>query len=316
MFAHIAEAATPGLIALLAFSLLIAGLLKGVIGVGMPVVAFPLLSMLVDVQTAVMLLSVPLVVSNIPQALEGGLVTQTLWSLAPVLVGMVPGVWIGVAVLLNVDPAVAKTIAGAVVMLVAALTLLAPKLQIKQRLVVPVGLGAGFCGGLLGGIAALSGPLVFIFLLAKGLRGRAFTKEASMFLVVSSVLLALALTSSPRFDWHDVLISTLATAPVVAGTLVGQKVRDAVPADAFKKLVVLVVLLSGAQLVWSGMLRHEGSRDALTVRSQAPPAAQPAQTQKALAFPRGLLCSYRSSCRGDFRSSQIWQRPTLPSLET
>jgi len=258
MFGHLAEAATPGLITLVITSLLIAGLLKGVIGVGMPVVAFPLLSMLVDVQTAVMLLSVPLVVSNIPQALEGGRVLQALWSLAPVLVGMMPGVWIGVAVLLNVDPVVAKTIAGIVVVLVAALTLLAPELHIKQRLVLPVGLGAGFCGGLLGGIAALSGPLVFIFLLAKGLRGKAFTKEASMFLVVSSALLAAALMSSPRFSWHDVLISTLATAPVLAGTLVGQKVRDVVPADAFKKLVVLVVLLSGAQLVWSSLFAMRG----------------------------------------------------------
>ena len=258
MFSHIAETATPGLIALLAVSLLIAGLVKGVIGVGMPIVAFPLLSMLVDVQTAVMLLSVPLILSNIPQALEGGLVTQTLWSLAPVLVGMIPGVWIGVAILLNVDPAVAKIVAGTAVILVAALILLAPKLQINQQLVGPVGLSAGFCGGLLGGIAALSGPLVFIFLLAKGLRGRAFTKEASMFLVVSSVLLASALTSSHRFDWHDVLISTFATAPVVVGALVGRKVRDAVPADAFKKLVVLMVLLSGAQLVWNGMFTMRG----------------------------------------------------------
>jgi uncharacterized membrane protein YfcA len=253
MFAPIAGTATPGLIVLVAVSLLIAGLVKGVIGIGMPIVAFPLLSLLVDVQTAVMLLSVPLILSNIPQALEGGLVTQTLRNLAPVLAGMMPGVWIGVAVLLNVDPAVAKIAAGAGVILVAALTLLGPKLQIRQRLAGPVGLGAGFCGGLLGGIAALSGPLVFIFLLAKGLRGRAFTKEASTFLVVSSVLLASALTSSFRFDWGDVLISTLATAPVVAGTLVGRKVRDAVPADAFKKLVVLMVLLSGAQLVWSGI---------------------------------------------------------------
>jgi uncharacterized membrane protein YfcA len=253
MLAHIAETATPGLIALLTVSLVIAGLVKGVIGVAMPMVALPLLSMLVDVQTAVMLLSMPLVLSNIPQALEGGFVAQTLWSLAPVLAGMVPGVWIGVSVLLNVDPAVAKIVAGAGVILVAALILLAPKLKIKQRWLGPVGLGAGFVGGLLGGIAALSGPPVFIFLLAKGLSGRAFTKEASMFLVVSSVLLASALMSSQKFDWHDILISTLATAPVVAGMLVGQKVRDAVPAAAFKTLVVLAVLLSGAQLVWKGM---------------------------------------------------------------
>lgn len=253
MLAHVIGTATPGLIALLAVSLVIAGLVKGVIGVGMPVVAFPMLSMLVDVQTAVMLLSMPLVLSNIPQALEGGFVGQTLWSLAPVLVGMLPGLWIGVTVLLHVDPAAAKIAAGLSVILVAALHLLAPKLHIKQRMIGPVGLGAGFCGGLLGGIAALSGPLVFIFLLAKGLSGKAFTKEASMFLVVSSAMLASALTASQKFDGRDVVISTLATAPVVAGMLVGQKVRDAVPADAFKTLVVLVVLLSGAQLVWEGM---------------------------------------------------------------
>src|SRR6187455_981466 len=160
MLAHVIETATPGLIVLLVLSLVIAGLVKGMIGVGMPTVAFPMLSMLVDVQTSVMLLS-------IPQALEGGFVAQTLRSLAPVLVGMIPGVWIGVAVLLNVDPAVAKIVAGAVVIVVAALTLLAPKLEIKQRLIGPAGLSAGFCGGLLGGIAALSGSLVFIFLLAK-----------------------------------------------------------------------------------------------------------------------------------------------------
>jgi uncharacterized membrane protein YfcA len=237
MLADVLETATPGLVVLLAVSLVIAGLAKGVIGVGMPIVAFPMLSLLVDVPIAVMLLSVPLVLSNIPQALEGGFVRQTLWSLAPVLAGMIPGVWIGVTLLLNVDPGVAKIAAGASVILVAALILLAPKLQIKQRVVGPVGVGAGFCGGLLGGIAALSGPLVFIFLLAKGLRGKAFTKEASMFVAVSSVLLASVMTSSRQFDWHDVLISTLATAPVVAGMFVGQKLRDAVPADAFKKLL-------------------------------------------------------------------------------
>ena len=253
MFGHVIETATPALITLLVLVLVIAGALKGVIGVGMPIVAFPMLTMLVDVQTAVMLLSMPLVLSNIPQALEGGFVGQTLWCLAPVLVGMVPGTWIGVAILLNVDPAAAKIVAGASVILVAALSLLASKLQIKQRMIGPAGLGAGFCGGLLGGVAALSGPLVFIFLLAKGLSGRAFTKEASMFLVVSSVVLASALTSSRQFDWHYVLISALATVPVVAGMLVGQKLRDTVPADAFKKLIVLVVLLSGAQLVWKGM---------------------------------------------------------------
>jgi uncharacterized membrane protein YfcA len=131
MLAHVIEIATPGSILLLTVSLVIAGLVKGAIGVGMPTVAFPLLSMLVDVQTAVMLLSVPLILTNIPQALGGGFAAQTLWNLRPVLVGMIPGIWIGVAILLNADPAIAKIVAGVSVIFVAALTLLAPKLQIK-----------------------------------------------------------------------------------------------------------------------------------------------------------------------------------------
>ena len=68
---------------------------------------------------------------------------------------------------------------------------------------MPVGLGAGFAGGLLGGVAALTGPLVFTYLLAKGLHGKEFTKEASLFLVLSSALLAIFLASSSKFDWSD-----------------------------------------------------------------------------------------------------------------
>ena len=53
-------------------SLTVAGLLKGTIGVGMPVVALPLLSLFINVKSAAMLLSMPLIFSNLPQALEGG----------------------------------------------------------------------------------------------------------------------------------------------------------------------------------------------------------------------------------------------------
>ena len=120
--------------------------MKGVIGVGMPIIALPMLSMFIDVRESVMLLSVPLVLSNIPQALEGGEVLSCLTALLPVLAGMVPGIVIGVAVLLTIDSGTAKLIAGTVVIIIGALTLLAPKLEINGR--AP---GTGrFCVGLPG----------------------------------------------------------------------------------------------------------------------------------------------------------------------
>jgi uncharacterized protein len=59
------------IIAAVVCSLIVAGLLKGIIGVGMPVVALPLLSQFIDIKSAAMLLSMPLILSNLPQALEG-----------------------------------------------------------------------------------------------------------------------------------------------------------------------------------------------------------------------------------------------------
>ena len=43
------------IIAVVVCSLIVAGLLKGIIGVGMPVVALPLLSLFIDIKSAAML---------------------------------------------------------------------------------------------------------------------------------------------------------------------------------------------------------------------------------------------------------------------
>jgi hypothetical protein len=166
------------IVAAVVCSLIVAGFLKGIIGVGMPVVALPLLSLFIDIKSAAMLLSMPLILGNLPQALEGGKTGRCLMQSMPVILGMIPGLFFGVRVLLALDANTAKIIAGLVLMGISGVTLLAPKVQLQSRSVLLSGVTFGFFGGILGGIAAMPGPLVFVFLLAKGLRGKAFTKEA------------------------------------------------------------------------------------------------------------------------------------------
>jgi uncharacterized membrane protein YfcA len=249
MLLDIIESASPTILLMVVLSLTVAGLMKGIIGVGMPTVAIPLLSIFIDLKASVMLLSVPLVLSNIPQAMEGGETFKCFVRLVPVLLGMVPGIFLGVTALLTISPLAAKLFVGLVVMIAAALPLLAPQLRLKECLQTPVGVAAGFMGGALGGIAAMSGPMVFCFLLAKGLRGRDFTKEASLYLVLSAALLAVTLSSSSQYSGFDLAISTLALAPVAVGMLFGQRFRDRIPPEAFKATVLVIVLASGAGLM-------------------------------------------------------------------
>jgi uncharacterized membrane protein YfcA len=241
--------ASPTLLFALAASLVVAGTVKGTIGVGMPIVALPLLSAFVEVRAAVALLSLPLVLSNIPQAVENGAAVARLKRLFPVLIGMIPGIAAGVQVLATgADPRQANAAAGLALILAAVLMLAAPKLHVRTT-AIAAGVAVGFLGGLMGGVAAIPGPLVFAFLLAKGLRGNEFTGEASMFLVVSSLALAIGLAGTGGFDWRDALVSAAALIPVAIGMYLGQKVRDRIAPETFKRLVLLAVLVSGFELV-------------------------------------------------------------------
>jgi hypothetical protein len=239
---------------LLIVFLVAAGLIKGIIGIGMPIIALPLLSMFIDVRAAVMLLSMPLILSNIPQAIEGGETVACFMRLVPVLLGMMPGILLGVTVLVDGNPATTKMIAGSVIVLVAGLTLIAPRFQLRESLKTPVGVAAGFAGGALGGVAAMPGPLVFTYLVAKGLKGKEFTKEASLFLVISSALLAIFLSSSQIFSWSDLAISTSALIPVAIGMYFGQGLRDLIPTIFFKRAVLVIVVVSGLGLVYKGFV--------------------------------------------------------------
>lgn len=253
MLIHTLDVEPAGIIAAVIGCLIIAGLLKGIIGVGMPIVALPLLSLFMDIKSAAMLLSMPLIFSNVPQALEGGKTGRSLRHLMPVLLGMIPGLVLGVRILLALEADVARTVAGLVLMGVAGVTLRAPKLQLPPRWVLPAGVAFGFCGGILGGLAAMAGPLVFVFLLAKGLRGQAFTKEASLYLVLSSGVLAILLTASRQFSGLDVSVSAAATAPVVLGMYAGQQMRDRIAPETFKTLVLIAVIAAGADLLRHGV---------------------------------------------------------------
>src|SRR5258708_24265876 len=103
MLIHALHFEQARIIAAVVCSLIIAGLLKGIIGVGMPAVALPLLSLFIDVKSAAMLLSMPLILSHLPQALEAGKTGRCLMQLMPLILGTIPGLFLRLRALLALD---------------------------------------------------------------------------------------------------------------------------------------------------------------------------------------------------------------------
>jgi len=64
---------TPFLLFLCSLGLLAGSTVKGVVGIGMPLVAVPILTMLVNLKTAVTLTTVPVAAANLVQSFQSGL---------------------------------------------------------------------------------------------------------------------------------------------------------------------------------------------------------------------------------------------------
>ncbi len=251
---NVAQLTLTGGLALL-LALIAAGAAKGLIGVGMPVVAMPLVSHIIDLPAAVALLSIPLLLSNLRQAVEGGGTVVALRQLAPLLLGFCVGIVLGVKLLMSLDDAWLKPVVGCALLLAGLTVVAKPDLTLSptgERVVGPI---AGGLGGLFGGLAALSGPIVFVYLLASSRDKNLFVKHASLYLVFASAVLLLVMSSYAHITLADASISLVSVLPVMVGMALGAKMRPHVPIKLFRLLVLVVVFASAADLIVAPLLK-------------------------------------------------------------
>jgi hypothetical protein len=236
-------------------ALVLGGMVKGVVSIGVPLVAMPILSQFLPIKQAVLLLSMPIILGNIPQALEGGEMLATVRRIAAPLVGTVLGNIVGVTALISLAPHRAQAAAGIVLMVAALLLFVSPRLTLSPGFARPVGFVLGFGAAVMESIASVPGPLLAMYLIATGATGKAFTKQIAIILVVSIITLIAAFSGGAHASWTDLAISAAASIPVITGMLVVRPLRDKLPPAVFRTLVLLFVLAAAAQMIWkSGVL--------------------------------------------------------------
>ncbi|MBU6494076.1 MAG: sulfite exporter TauE/SafE family protein [Burkholderiales bacterium] len=238
----------PALLGIVA-ALLIGGMVKGVVSIGVPLVAMPILSHFLSVKQSVLLLSMPIILGNIPQALEGGKTWQATREIAAPLIGTVLGSVFGVTVLISLAPRHALAASGFVLIFAALLMLASPKLKFPPALEKPAGFVLGFGAAMMESMASVPGPLLAMYLIATGATGKVFTKRIAIILVVSIVTLIVVLGHGMHASGLDLLVSAAASIPVIAGIVLARPLRDKLPPLAFRVLVLLFVLGAAVQMV-------------------------------------------------------------------
>jgi uncharacterized membrane protein YfcA len=169
----------------------------------------------------------------------------------PFLIGGLAGVPLGIVLIAHADPGVFKLSIGV-------LLLIFPAALYFNRAAVAWSFGGrladgtiGFAGGILGGLAGLSGPLPILW---ASVRGWSKDERRGVFQTYNWTVLAaaLCLQAGTGFITSEVIwLALLASPATLFGAWLGTRTYHGLSDRNFSDVVLALLFLSGVGLVWS-----------------------------------------------------------------
>ena len=179
---------------------LLAGVVKGVIGLGLPTVSLAILTVAIDLPTAMVLLLVPSFVTNLWQACQGGQLVALLRRLWSFLLPAVLCIGIGGLALARVDFVLLSALLGALLVAYAALSLSGWQLQLSTGQQAWAGPASGAVNGLLTGMTGSFVVPGVMYLNAIGLSRDQLIQAMGLLFTLSTLALGLALGQHRLLD--------------------------------------------------------------------------------------------------------------------
>lgn len=235
---------------------LLAGLVKGVLGIGLPLITIPMLATTVGPITAMALLAVPTFAVNLVQAAQSGYMAgafRRFWTAFPLVI---IGVTISVSLLLTkLDRGPLMILVGVVVVLIALSQLVSFTVSIPQRAerwYTPL---VGIVSGLLGGATSFLGPLMVMYLIALRVEKDQFIGAIALFYMIAGIPFYIGLGLNGYFGWAEFWASCGAAVMIWLGVLVGQRLRARASSELFRKLILGLLVIIGVNMIRKGMMQ-------------------------------------------------------------
>ncbi len=241
----------PDLFALTAIgaTFLIAGGVKGVIGLGLPTVSLALLSVLFDLPSAMALLLVPSFVTNLWQGVVGGNGAAILRRIWPFLILATGTVWIGAIALRQVDLSLLSALLGVSLMVYAAANLAGMRIALTAAQDRWAGPLLGTVNGLLTGMTGSFVVPGVMYLQALGLPRDMLIQAMGILFTASTAALAVALQRNAFLSPELALLSLGAVPPAIIGMMAGQRLRRTLSEQLFRRVFFIALLILGAYII-------------------------------------------------------------------
>lgn len=223
--------------------------MKGAVGMGMPIVAMGLLTLVMPTVEAAALLVVPAFVTNIWQLAVGPGLKGIGRRLATMLAGILVGTVVGIQFMTGSGARWAPAVLGTLMAAYGLMALYAPRFSMPRRHESWASPLVGVVTGLLAGATGLFVVPMVPYLSALGLTKDELIQGLGLCFVVCAIALAAALLSQGQFSASLAGTSALALVPAALGMFIGQAVRDRLDAETFRRWFFYGLIALGAYMV-------------------------------------------------------------------
>ena len=237
----------------MAAAVLAAAFIKGAIGFGFPSLATPLLSLVVDVKTAVVLLILPNIVMDGVQFARRGAPLATVRRFGGLLLAGGAGIVLGTRVLTLFSPRAATLILGLFVLIFVTLsaTGLAPKIPPHwEPWLSPL---AGLVTGVIGGVTNSPATALVLYFQGIGLAKHDFISSIAFSFFFYKLVQLGAVTWYGLLPWSLLWASVALTVAALAGFAVGLRVQDRLDQRTFNGAVLVFLAVLGAWLLFRSL---------------------------------------------------------------
>lgn len=225
------------------------GFVKGIIGIGLPLVVVPVLATYSEPLVAISLMLAPAISSNVMQAYQANLRLDALRRFWPAMVSVMIGAAIGSSFLSQATEDTATLVLSVVVILfclsqfISRLPSIPPH---RESLFTGV---AGIASGTAGGLSGFFGLALVPYLFALRLTKETFVATIAVLYLCGVLSLYTTLAFAGDLTKTGVALSIAATLPTLAGVWLGSLIRRRIDEAQFRKALIVVLLLIAANLL-------------------------------------------------------------------
>ncbi len=242
---------SPWAVAAALFFFLLGGFVKGAVGFALPLIAVAGSASVLPAETAVAMVILPTLLTNVQQAFREGWteLLATSKRFVALLATLMALIWVGAALLPGLDENVFFAGLGLFVLVFAGVQLAGWRPRISPRAETPVGAGVGVIAGLSGGLSGIWGPPVILYLTALSLPKAEQVRAAGAAFLLGSLMLTPAHIGTGVLNAETAPLSLLAVPPALLGMWLGQKAQDRLDLALFRRLTLIVLVLTALNLL-------------------------------------------------------------------